>query len=80
VQTTHPGTIHLAGDTASGRACIAELGPFRDGSSQLTYAVDHDRYRRTPDGWKFTGRVHGSGTSTPRRWRARRPHAAGGAR
>jgi ketosteroid isomerase-like protein len=57
VQTTHPGTIRLEGDTASGRAYISELGRLRDGSSQLNYAVYHDRYRRTPDGWKFTERV-----------------------
>src|SRR5215218_2116191 len=31
VQTPHPGTIQVAGDTASGRAYIAELGRFRDG-------------------------------------------------
>ena len=30
---------------------------MRDGSSQLNYPVYHDRYRRTPDGWKFTERV-----------------------
>jgi ketosteroid isomerase-like protein len=58
VQTTHPGTIQVAGDTASGRAYIAELGRFRDGRSHLNYAVYHDRYRRTPDGWKFAERVY----------------------
>lgn len=58
VQTTHLGTIHLEGDTASGRAYITELGHLRDGRSQLTYAVSHDRYRRTPDGWKITERVY----------------------
>ena len=31
VQTTHPGTIRLDGDTASGRAYMQELGRFRDG-------------------------------------------------
>jgi hypothetical protein len=31
---------------------------FRDGRSQLNYAVYHDRYQRTPDGWKFTERVY----------------------
>jgi ketosteroid isomerase-like protein len=56
VQTTHPGTIQLQGDTASGRAYISELGRMRDGSSQLTYAVYHNRYQRTPDGWKFAER------------------------
>jgi ketosteroid isomerase-like protein len=58
VQTTHPGTIQLDGDTASGRAYIAELGRFRDGRSELNYAVYHDRYQRTGDGWKFTERVY----------------------
>ena len=58
VQTTHPGTIQLDGDTASGRAYIAELGRFRDGRSELNYAVYHDRYQRTGDGWKFIERVY----------------------
>ena len=58
VQTTHPGTIQLAGDTASGRAYISELIRFRDGNSHLNYAVYHDRYQRTGDGWKFTERVY----------------------
>jgi ketosteroid isomerase-like protein len=53
VQTTHPGTIQLEGDTAVGRAYISEFGHLRDGSSQLNYSVYHDRYQRTPDGWKF---------------------------
>jgi ketosteroid isomerase-like protein len=58
VQTTHPGTIRLDGDTASGRAYIQELIGLRDGSSELNYAIYHDRYQRTPDGWKFTERVY----------------------
>ena len=58
VQTTHPGTIQLDGDTASGRAYIAELVRFRDGRSELNYAIYHDRYRRTGDGWKFSERVY----------------------
>lgn len=58
VQTTHPGMIQLAGDTAVGRAYMSELGHLRDGRSELNYAVYHDRYRRTPDGWKFTERVY----------------------
>jgi ketosteroid isomerase-like protein len=57
VQTTHPGVIQLDGDTASGRAYVCELGRLRDGSSIFNYALFHDRYRRTPDGWKFTERV-----------------------
>src|SRR5215471_14464756 len=58
VQTTHPGIIQLDGDTASGRAYISELIRFRDGRSELNYAIYHDRYRRTGDGWKFTERVY----------------------
>jgi ketosteroid isomerase-like protein len=58
VQTTHPGTIRLEGNTASGRAYISEFGLMHDGSSHLNYAVYHDRYQRTPDGWKFTERVY----------------------
>jgi ketosteroid isomerase-like protein len=57
VQTTHPGTILLDGDTASGRAYIHELARARDGRQGLNYAIYHDRYRRTADGWKFTERV-----------------------
>jgi ketosteroid isomerase-like protein len=57
VQTTHPGPVQLAGDTAAGRAYIVEFGRFRDGSSHLNYSLYHDRYQRTPDGWKFTERV-----------------------
>ncbi len=58
VQTTHPGTIQLAGDSASGRAYLSELIRSRDGSSHLNYAIYHDRYRRTAEGWKFTERVY----------------------
>jgi ketosteroid isomerase-like protein len=82
VQTTHPGAIQLEGDTAFGRAYIQELGHLRDGRSIFNYSLYHDRYRRTPDGWKFTERVYevryldttpltGSGTA---------PHAARGGR
>jgi len=80
VQTTHPGTIQLDGDTASGRAYIAELGRFRDGRSELNYAVYHDRYQRTGDGWKFTERVYEVRylDTTPLAGSA--PHAAGGGR
>ncbi|HEY2549988.1 MAG TPA: nuclear transport factor 2 family protein [Streptosporangiaceae bacterium] len=58
IQTTHPGTIRLTGDTASGRAYLCELIRLRDGRSQLNYAVYHDRYQRAADGWKFTERVY----------------------
>jgi ketosteroid isomerase-like protein len=58
VQTTHPGTIELDGGTATGRAYIQELVRTRDGRQGLNFAVYHDRYLRTGDGWKFTERVY----------------------
>ena len=58
VQNTHPGIIELDGDTATGRAYIHEVGRMRDGGSHLNYAIYHDRYQRTDDGWKFTERVY----------------------
>jgi hypothetical protein len=56
IQNTHPGPIQLDGDTASGRAYMFELIGLRDGQSELNYAIYHDRYQRTPDGWRFTDR------------------------
>ena len=58
MQTTHPGTIQLDGDTATGRAYIQELARARDGRQGLNHAIYHDRYQRTGDGWKFTERVY----------------------
>jgi ketosteroid isomerase-like protein len=58
VQATHPGAIRLEGDAASGRAYISELMHGRDGSSHVNRAIYHDRYRRTPDGWKFAERTY----------------------
>jgi hypothetical protein len=49
--------IQLAGDTATGRAYLSEVAHLRDGGSHLNYFVYHDRYQRTPDGWKFIERV-----------------------
>jgi ketosteroid isomerase-like protein len=80
VQTTHPGTLRLDGDTAAGRAYICELIRLRDGSSHLNYAIYHDRYQRTSDGWEFTERVYEIRylDTTPLAGSA--PHAAGDAR
>ncbi|WP_326816362.1 nuclear transport factor 2 family protein [Streptomyces sp. NBC_01762] len=58
VQNTHPGVIQLDGDTASGRAYMSEVGRGRDGRGGLNYAIYHDRYQRTGDGWKFAERVY----------------------
>jgi ketosteroid isomerase-like protein len=80
IQTTHPGTLRLDGDTATGRAYLSELAHARDGNSHLNYFVYHDRYQRTPDGWKFTERVAEFRylDTTPLAGSA--PHAAGDAR
>jgi ketosteroid isomerase-like protein len=58
VQNTHSGWIQLDGDTASGRAYMQEVVRLRDGRSEQNFAIYHDRYQRTPDGWKFTERVY----------------------
>jgi hypothetical protein len=57
VQNTHPGIIEVDGDTASGRAYIYELFQLNDGSAHVNYAIYHDRYVRTLEGWKFAERV-----------------------
>jgi len=56
------------------------IGTSRSGScSELNYGVYHDRYQRTPDGWKFTERVYEIRylDTTPLAGSA--PHAAGDA-
>ena len=58
VQTTHSGTIQLDGDTATGRAYLQEIVRTVDGHQGVNYAIYHDRYQRTGDGWKFTERIY----------------------
>src|SRR6202007_1559865 len=53
-----PGPTQPAGDTATGRAYIQEIARTLDGRQGLNYAIYHDRYQRTGDGWKFTERVY----------------------
>jgi hypothetical protein len=55
---THPGTIRLDGDTASGHAYLSELMCFRGGRSELNDTMYHDRYQRAGDGLKFTERLY----------------------
>jgi ketosteroid isomerase-like protein len=57
VQNTHPGTIQLEGDTAVGRA-YSQSSCTGATASHLNYAVYHDHYQRTPEGWKFAERVY----------------------
>jgi SnoaL-like domain len=54
------------------------LGRLRDGASHLNYAIYHDRYQRTADGWKFTERGYEVRylDTTPLAGSA--PHTAGG--
>ena len=56
VQTPHLGKIEVRGDVGVGRSFVFELGRMRDGRSMQNYAVYHDRYQRTSDGWKFAER------------------------
>ncbi|MGW3073714.1 nuclear transport factor 2 family protein [Kitasatospora sp. NPDC001132] len=58
IQNTHPGAIRIDGDTATGRAHMHEIARLKNGFQGLNYAVYHDRYRRTADGWRFTERVY----------------------
>ncbi|MFD5462086.1 LUD domain-containing protein [Kitasatospora sp. NPDC127059] len=58
VQNTHPGSIRIDGDTATGRAHMHELVRLLDGREGLNYAIYHDRYQRTTDGWRFAERVY----------------------
>ncbi len=58
VQNTHSGAVEIDDDSASGRAYVCELIRLRGGASHLNYAVYHDRYRRTPDGWRFVERSY----------------------
>jgi ketosteroid isomerase-like protein len=56
VQNTHPGTIQLDGDRATGRTYVHELARTLDGRQGQNFAIYHDRYQRTGDGWKFAER------------------------
>ncbi|MER6924365.1 nuclear transport factor 2 family protein, partial [Streptomyces spiralis] len=58
VQNSHPGTIRIDGDTATGRTYMQEVARLLDGRSGLNFAIYHDTYRRTPQGWKFAERVY----------------------
>jgi ketosteroid isomerase-like protein len=58
VQNTHPGAVHLDGGIATGRAYMHEVARALDGRQGLNHAIYHDRYQRTPDGWKFSERVY----------------------
>ncbi len=61
VQVSTPGAVVPDPDdpdVASGRTFLRELGRLRDGTSHANHGIYHDRYRRTPDGWRFAERVY----------------------
>ncbi|GIF75433.1 nuclear transport factor 2 family protein [Asanoa siamensis] len=58
LQHTHAGALTVSGDSAAGRAHMHELGRLRDGTSHVNYAIYHDTYRRTGDGWRFASRTY----------------------
>ncbi|GGV43148.1 hypothetical protein GCM10010495_70960 [Kitasatospora herbaricolor] len=58
VQNSHPGVIRIDGDTATGRTYMHEVARLIDGRSGLNFAVYHDTYRRTAEGWRFAERVY----------------------
>jgi hypothetical protein len=53
---------------------------MRDGTSMLNYAVYHDRYQRTPEGWKFSERVYEIKYLDTTSLAGSAPHAATGTR
>jgi hypothetical protein len=50
--------IRIDGDTATGRAYMQEIARMQSGFQGLNYAIYHDRYRRTEEGWRFAERVY----------------------
>lgn len=55
-QTTGHLVDELGADHASGRTYFTEIARKLDGSHQTLHAVYHDRYVRTPHGWRFARR------------------------
>lgn len=73
-QLIQNGTVEVAGDTGTGRWYITEILKFADGKGMFNIGVYQDRYKRTPDGWKFAERHYavlyndgdgGKGTTSP---------------
>lgn len=58
VQNSHPGSLHVTGDTATGRTFVHEVLRQHDGTSHTNLAIYHDRYHRTPTGWRYTERTY----------------------
>ncbi|HUB84778.1 MAG TPA: nuclear transport factor 2 family protein [Rhizomicrobium sp.] len=57
VQLTHSVVIDVAGDSATGRTTIHEMGKAADGSSSFdTFGFYHDRLVRAESRWRFAAR------------------------
>jgi hypothetical protein len=72
--------VQIEGDMAVGRSYVSEFGRFRDGRSNANYAIYHDRYHRTSDGWKFAERVYEVQYVDDSPLTGSAPHALAGAR
>lgn len=58
VQLAPNGVVHSGEQegTATGRWYVLEQGRLTDGADMSMAAVYHDRYVRTPEGWRFARR------------------------
>jgi hypothetical protein len=51
---THDGALRMPNIPAE----LIGREEIRVGGERLNYAIYHDRYQRTPDGWRFTERIY----------------------
>jgi ketosteroid isomerase-like protein len=56
IQLPQHGLVELAGDRATGRWGVVELGRTRGGDPIFTLGSYHDTYRRVGTSWKFSER------------------------
>ena len=58
VQTSHPGALRVEGTPPpDARTCTSSPRHATAGSG-TNFAIYHDRYQRTPGGWRFAERVY----------------------
>jgi len=56
IQLPQQGLVELAGDGATGRWGVVEIGRAKGGSPSFTLGSYHDVYRRVETTWKFSER------------------------
>lgn len=56
VQAPQYGLLDVAGDAATGRWLVREVGRSAGGAGQQNYGLYDDRYVRTAEGWRFASR------------------------